>query len=117
MSAGWDQAGWIIIRISPAVRRALGRRPRPEAQGPAPAAPAPEGGSAMLVGGTPEISPRADPGPPTRPRRHAPGAGESRPWNDLVRGGGADHHNLAPDSLRPPSPEKNAPRASAVDDS
>ena len=59
----------------------------------------------------PSDVPPPRPRPPTRPRSHGPG-----PWG---RGRGAErwgnegaaHHNLTTDYLRPPSPEKNTPRA------
>ena len=74
----------------------------------------------MLSEGTPAICPRHGHDlPPPRaaaPPAHCPG--ESRPCTTEWWGrGGADHHDLTPDYLRPPSPEKNAPRASAVGDS
>ena len=52
------------------------------------------------------------PGPPTRPRSDAPGPRESRRSNRMVGEEGRDHHHdLVRGPLRPPSPEKNAPRA------
>ena len=52
------------------------------------------------------------PGPPTRPRGHAPGPGESRSWRGMAGGGGGITIKISPAvRLRPPSPERNAPRA------
>ena len=48
-----------------------------------------------------------------RPLHPRPSSGrrESRPGNGMAGGGRADHHDLPPDYLRPPSPEKALPGA------
>ena len=75
-----------------------------------PVGPGPEAEISAMLGSDPHGQAL-----PTRPRSHAPGFGrrDSRWWSRMA-GEGTDHHNLTPDYLHPPSPEKTPPGPTAT---
>ena len=81
-----------------------GRRRWPGTERALLAAPAPEGGSAILVEGTPAVCTRHGQDLPPAPAATSPlpGPGESRPWRG---GGGADHHQDPSRGPAVPDPE------------